>query len=500
MPEIRCGKLRLRKPAQISFCESVVRPRARGSFDEKLCRTLLRSSLSKARWRCLASLLVARMLLGGSARADPSPKDPPADYKGTGQKRRSSPSPLLWIPRVLAAPIYVVSEFGLRQPMGLLIRSADFGNWPIAIYDFFTFDDHRAGILPTVFLDFGTLPSVGFFFFYNDLFARRNDLRLHVGTWGPEWVNALLLDRYEIEPDRSWVGLEARFMRRADLTFYGEGPESPKDLVSRYDSTRVELAPLFVNRFWRTSILHTRIGVRAVSFGTDTCCGDPNIEERIASGDFPPPDGYGQDYTVLFQRLDLALDSREERPVAGSGFRVEFHAEPAFQPHEHFPRAWIRYGTSVGGVVDLTGRQRNLGLMLTAEFADPLVGDVVPFNEQIVLGGGLLPPGAFMAGKMRGFRYGRLTDRSALVAELNYSWPIWIFLDGVASIDAGNVFAEHLEDFRFGLTRLTAVFGMRTNSERDQMFELLFGVGSRTFDDGAGIEAFRFVLGTRYGL
>ena len=421
------------------------------------------------------------------------------DYKGTGRKQRSSSSALLWIPRVLAAPLYVVSEFGLRQPSGLLIRSADFGGWPIALYDFFTFDDHKAGILPTFLIDFGMLPSVGFLFFWNDFVADKNDLRFHVGTWGPEWVNAKLLDRYELDHDRSWVGIEAGFTRRSDLLFYGEGPESPKDHVSRYDLTRVELAPLFVNRFWRTSLLHTRLGVRSVSYGTDTCCGDPSIEENILRGDFPVPDGYGEDYTVAFQRLDLTLDSREERPAPGGGFRFGFHVEPAFQPRERSPRAWIRYGASLGGVVDLTGRQRNLGLMLTAEFADPLVGGVVPFNEQVVLGGGLLPPGAFMAGLMRGFRYGRLTDRSALVAELKYSWPIWVYLDGVAAVDVGNVFAEHLEGYRFELMRMTAVFGMRTNSERDQMFELLFGVGSRTFQDGAGIESFRFVLGTQRG-
>jgi len=442
--------------------------------------------------------LAACALLSRQALADDPPKDPIPDYKGTGRKP-PSPSGWLWIPRVLAAPLYLVSEFGLRQPMGLLIRSAEFGHWPVHLYDFFTFDEHRAGIIPSFFVDFGTQPSVGFFFFYNDFIANRNDLRVHFGTWGLDWLNAKLIDRYELETDRSWIGFEAAFTRRADLSFYGTGPESSKDNVARYDSTRSELAPLFIDRFWRTSVLASRVGVRWVSYGTDTCCGDPSIQERVARGDFPEPDGFGDDYFVGFERLNLTFDSREERPAPGTGFRWELLGEPVFQPRSSSPRGWIRYGTSLGGVVDLTGTQRNLSLMLTAEFADPLVGGVVPFNEQIILGGGLLPAGAFMGGRMRGFRYGRLTDRSALVAELNYSWPIWVFLDGVLAVDVGNVFGPGLDGFQADLLRMTGVFGMRTNSERDQMFEILFGVGTETFRDGAGIESFRFALGTQRG-
>jgi hypothetical protein len=400
---------------------------------------------------------------------------------------------------VLVAPLYVVSEFGLRQPFGVLIRASDFGSVPVKIYDFFTSADHKIGIFPSFYLDFGTLPSVGFFFFWNDAGAPENDIRVHFGTWGPEWINAKVLDRYWFEHDRAWVGLEAVFVRRADLSFFGEGPESLAENESRYESTRAEAAALLFKRFFRSSNIHTRAGVRQVSFDSGTCCGDPSIEQRVLRGDYPQPDGYPEDYTVGFERLELNFDTRKPRPAPGSGARLEARAEPAFQPRERSPRGWIRYGGALGGALDLTGAQRTLSLTLTTAFAEPLAGDVVPFNEQIVLGGGLTSIGSLMGPQLRGFRHGRLTGQSAAVAELQYTWPIWVFLDGIAAFEVGNVFGSQLSGFDPELLRMSAVFGMRTNRERDQMFELLVGFGTRTFADGAGPESFRLAFGTQRG-
>jgi hypothetical protein len=453
----------------------------------------LRTALFGGAIFTLTALLAPR-----PAHAETPPKDPMPDYKGTGQKP-DGPSPWLWIPRVLAAPLYVISEFGLRQPSGLLIRAADFGNWPVSIYDFFTFNDHKIGIFPTFFVDFGFRPSVGFVFFWNDALANRNELRAGFGTWGPDWINAALLDRYYFERHRSWVGLGGRFQTRSDFAFYGEGPQSLNSNVSRYESTRVEVAPALSSRFFRSSQLDTRIGVRWISYGESTCCGDPSVAERVQNGDYPLPEGFGESRTEGFERLDPVFDSRRPRPAPGSGYRVELHGEPVFEPREHLPRGWIRYGAGLGGALDLTGTQRNLSLMLHAAFADPLVGGIVPFDEQIILGGGIRPPAAFMGGMMRGYRYGRLTGQSALVGQLEYTWPIWVFLDGVAAIEVGNVFGSHLDGFDVDLLRATGVFGMRTNTERDQVFEMLIGTGTRTFRDGAGLESFRFTIGTQFG-
>jgi hypothetical protein len=41
--------------------------------------------------------------------------------------------------------------------------------------------------------------------------------------------------------------------------------------------------------------------------------------------------------------------------------------------------------------------------------------------------------------------------------------------------------------------------GFTTASVRDQGFEILFGIGTETLDQGAGITSFRFAFGSRQG-
>src|SRR5206468_2000669 len=85
---------------------------------------------------------------------------------------------------------------------------------------------------------------------------------------------------------------------------------------------------------------------------------------------------------------------------------------------------------------------------------------------------------------MRGYVHNRLIDRSALVARLQYAWPIWVYLDGVIHADVGNVFGPHFEGFEAGLLRLTSGIGIRSNGARDSGFELLVAGGADPFKDG----------------
>ena len=132
-----------------------------------------------------------------------------------------------------------------------------------------------------------------------------------------------------------------------------------------------------------------------------------------------------------------------------------------------------------------------VGLSVVADFADPLTrGTEIPFTEQASLGG-FRPMGGFLEG--------RLVDRSDAVAMLDYQWPVWVWLDGVVHYAVGNVFGEHLDGFELGLLRQSFGMGIRSTGRRDHSFELLLAFGTRTFDDGAGIENVRFVVGTTSG-
>jgi hypothetical protein len=132
-----------------------------------------------------------------------------------------------------------------------------------------------------------------------------------------------------------------------------------------------------------------------------------------------------------------------------------------------------------------------VSLSATTLFVDPLAsGAVIPFTEQIVLGG---------SGPMRGYLFGRLVDRSAAIATLKYRWPIWVYLDGTLQGALGNVFGPQLEDFRAKLLRVSSAIGVESVGTADHTFEVLFGLGTETIDQGANVNSVRLLFGTNRG-
>lgn len=408
-------------------------------------------------------------------------------------KEGTSPGEVIeWVPRVGLFPLWLVSEYGLRRPLGAFVKVAERDQWPLALVDFFTFGSRRQiAIYPSALLDFGLLPSVGLNLSWSHFVAEDNTIRAHFGFWGPDWIALKLADRYALSA-RSAVGAEARLVRRQDNPFYGIGPESRSGDRVRYQSTTLEATALYENRFWRSSVIEARAGVRSVGFDEGACCGNMSLRDAVAGGAFRAPPGFDRAYTAMFERLTLAVDSRRDRPESGSGFRFEGRAEGVFVPARDAvegQRAWVRYGASAGAALDLTGKQRVLSLTLAADFADPLSG-AVPFTELASLGGNA---------PMRGYLANRLLDRSSLVASLRYSWPIWPFLDGMLETEVGNVFGARLDGFDPGLLRLSSGIGVRSNGARDAGFELLVAGGTEPFRDGFSVSSFRLVLGSHHG-
>jgi hypothetical protein len=130
-------------------------------------------------------------------------------------------------------------------------------------------------------------------------------------------------------------------------------------------------------------------------------------------------------------------------------------------------------------------------LDITALFVDPLGNQPVAFTNLVTLGG---------TEPFAGFYPGSLRDRSALVAQIGWHWPVFAFVDGVAAVSFGNVFDAHLENFRFDLLRMSAEIGIKTGGVLPGAFEILVGVGTNTIRDGFGVFSFRIAFGVVYGL
>jgi hypothetical protein len=435
------------------------------------------------------ALAVILANFGGPSVADPKREIP--DYDGRGNQDADAGSWALWIPRVAMSPLYVANEYVLRRPLGALVRRAERGHWADTIVHLFTFGEGgRNFIVPTALVDFGLLPSVGFYYSADAVFATGNVLRLHAATWGPQWINATAADRYAINKSDS-VQARFEFKRSEDNLFFGIGPDATSDARSRFGLERVEGSVSYRRRLTSESRLELESGVHRLTFIEGECCHDPSLDAQIAGGEVMAPPGYREAYTTAFAHLDLTLDSRRPRPEPGGGAYLHVQARPSFDLHE--ARSWIHYGGVLGGAVDLTGHRRTLRAQVALEFVDWMAGDsitsMIPFTEYPVLGGELMP----------GFVPGWMTGRSTAAAQVGYSWPVWLGLDAQTRFTIGNAFGEHLDDLARRKLRMSWDIGFTTSTVHDQGFEVLFGLGTETFEQGAGITSVRVTLGSRRG-
>lgn len=449
-----------------------------------------------ARRRC--SLLAALLCWGATTQVQAADdKRPLPDYDGRGGTPQTPGQKALWLPRLLLSPLYFVSEFVLRRPLGAAITAAEKAELPSAIYDFFAFGpDHSAGIVPIAFLDFGFEPSVGLYAFWDDAGFEGHDLRLRGSIGGADWLSGTATERFHFG-ERLELTLTGTAIRRPDYAFYGIGPDTRESALVRYSGDTIDARADWRLKFASSSMLETAFGYRGASFGPSDYDaaqrGDveyqPSLDEAVASGELAEPPGFRDGYRAPFVSSRLVLDSRG-KSVSATGGRLELSGEHGADLKNSPTSGWVRYGGTVGGFLDLNDSGRVVSLSASALLADPLGDRPVPFTELVQLGG---------AGMMPGFRQGRLFDRSALVATLRYSWPIWIWLNGSLQAATGNVFGEHFEGASLERARFSAALGIESSGSRDSIFQALLGFGTETFESGAEIDSLRFVIGARNG-
>ena len=411
------------------------------------------------------------------------------DYDGRGNPDSDADSWPLWIPRVVLAPAYAANEYLLRRPLGAFVTKAEREHWADSVQEIFTFGPKGNNVIfPTALFDFGLLPSVGVYYAGQDFLADDNTLRVHAATWGRPWISATVADHYAFDNSNT---VQARFdFRRAeDNIFFGIGPDAKSSNQSRFGLEKAEASLSYHAKIpGRESRLQIWGGVHRLTPVGGTCCNNPSVLERVQMGDFAEPPGLTETYTSAFGAVDLLLDSRAPKPAPGSGAFIHAWA----QPNKELPgdRAWMQYGGVVGGSVDLTGRQRVIKMQLAVSMLDQIRGmRPIPFMEYPVLDGDLMP----------GFVPGWLRGQSVAAAQLGYTWPVFIGFDAQTRVSLGNAFGEHLDGLIPGKFRWSWDIGLTTNTKRDQGFEILFGLGSETFDQGAGITSVRVTIGSRQG-
>jgi hypothetical protein len=435
----------------------------------------------------------------------PDDRRAPPDYDG-----RESPTSvgeaLLWVPRVLLFPVYLVTEYVVRRPLGWLASTAEREHWPTLVVNFFTVGERQGGFVPTWLLDYGSRPSVGVYAFWNDFLAEGNDLRLRAAYGGTDLLLARLTDRFAV--GAGTLSLSGVYESRPDNVFYGIGPDQV-DTRSRYYRRLLRAGGIYDVPWVRSSYAKIGLGMRQVELdGSRVCCGDRSVDEGVEAGEFAAPPAMNQVYEAADQAALLVLDSRWPRsPEAlelasdylappGTGVRLAVRADVAeltgqsLAVGQPLADAWIHYGASLGGFLDLTGQQRSVGLTAAVDFVDPLGSGEVPLPDLVTLGG---------ERPLQGFLASRFVGRSAAALRLDYRWPVAVWLDGELLYEAGNVFGQGLSGFDLGALRSSFGFGLTAAGHQDHEFQLLLAVGTTSYASGAEFDSFRFVLGTTAG-
>ena len=205
-------------------------------------------------------------------------------------------------------------------------------------------------------------------------------------------------------------------------------------------------------------------------------------------GELMAPPGYSETYTAAFAAMDMMLDSRAPRPSTGSGAFLHLWGQPNFDVQSD--SAWVQYGGAIGGAVDLTGNQRSLKMQLAVSMLDQVRGTApVPFTEYLIFDGDM------MAGFVTGLDDAARARRQRRSATRGRSGS------GSTARPGSRSATRSASTSPVSGRASPAVWdiGLTTSTRRDPGFEVLFGLGTETFEQGADITSVRITIGSRQG-
>jgi hypothetical protein len=426
----------------------------------------------------LLGLFAAVLLAAAPARADDNARRDPAYYRG----RVEHPPPedaALWVPRVVFFPLHVVSEYVLRRPLVAaiefsethhLIASADHGLNPTPNFSW----------SPTLLVDLGLRTSVGVQLRVRNAFVPSNELRAAVSTGGLDFWHVALRQRYSAS---TWyIGVLADFLTRPDRPFYGLLNTSRIENLTYYRLTRLDALLQGGYAPSHRAQLQLAGGYRLSDTGPGLT---PSLETIFNAAAIP---GYGQTLHLAIARAELALDSRGSRQ-ATTGVWLRTRGTYGLDM-VNTQRQWVALEVEAEGALEVMAPHRVVTLSAYAMDTQPLGTEPVPFTEQATLGFYRLP----------GFLWGRFVGPSAAVLEASYRYPIWEQLDAVWMAGAGNVFGQHLWDFRPGSLAGSFALGFRTRDEAHGALELLVAIGTSRFDEPFEVQSVRLHVGVNSGL
>ena len=432
-------------------------------------------------------ILPPRTATVGPTSAPPGERRPVPDYDGREPAGMTAREALVWVPRVLLYPAHLVMEYAVRWPLVEFITWQEREKILARVSRVFTFRGGQSGLFPTAFFDFGLLPSVGFYFYNEDLFVEGHDFAVQGGFWANDWRRIVVDDRVAVfDDDTGQLHLHLEYATRPDHPYYGVGYATNQSALTYFEHR----------------VLDAHLGLGASLGGLNRISGfvryrnaelgpgqGPSLETRF---DTTRVDGFRDGgYQLLTSGVRLELDTRaEDRGFTdGSGLRAELSSDFSVDPDEP-DRNFLRWGVQASAFLDVTGKNHVLGLQVYTAFVERTGEGEVPPTELIVGGGEEV---------LRGFLRGRFRGDSLFAATLNYRYPIWILLDADFFFGVGNAFGPQLEGFTWKRLVLEGGFALRTSLSRETSLDLLVGFGTNRLEEDLRVDNVRFTFGANHG-
>ncbi|HLL24314.1 MAG TPA: hypothetical protein VK427_19420, partial [Kofleriaceae bacterium] len=196
-----------------------------------------------ARIRALLAFSFALGLAPALASADGGKRPPDRavpEYDGRESEGATAGDVLLWVPRVVLFPVRLVVDYGVRRPIGWLVRKAEhsrgFRRFVAGLFR--EIEEANPLIYPVALVDFGFKSSVGARIVWRrGYLVPKSDVTLRVGTGGLDFWRADAGIKTKVGALRS--AAQVGVNNRPDYVFYGIGGDTPDAARARYEARRI---------------------------------------------------------------------------------------------------------------------------------------------------------------------------------------------------------------------------------------------------------------------
>lgn len=316
------------------------------------------------------------------------------------------------------------------------------------IYDFFTSDDGRRALRPTV----STRSGPGLKLYQKDLLNEGSKISMRGAAYIDGRRKAQLkCEHFSLFRDRLYTDISFAYWKRVNESFFGIGSDT-------YRTDRTSFMQEHTEAFFRLRFYpHPRFNIATAALIENNNIFDgtsddyPGIYEVFDPGSIP---GLENRIKLVRSGLSLHYDSRDAIGGALSGQLIDADVEFARQIDGR-AYGFYKLGFDIRQYIHLF-HHRRLVLRMAGENTQPLTDHRVPFYLLSELG---------RRETIRGYHRGRFRDLDMLLVSTEYHWPVWsrfdFHLDAYIFADAGQVADDLLRKTQFSNFRGSIGFGLR---------------------------------------